>query len=301
MIKSYWLTEKFSPYDKHSRKIKRKLVGINTKYQKIQVLDTYSLGRCLVLDQEMQSAQFDEYIYHEALVHPALIMHKNPKEILVMGGGEGATLREILKHRTVKKITMLDIDRQVIDFAKKYLGVWNRGAFSDKRLNLIITDAKKYIENEDKKFDVIISDLCSPIKHGPAYQLYTLEFYKILKTRLKEDGIFILQAGSANLLQIKLFSLLFSTLKRVFKEIISFYEYIPSFDVPWAFIICLNKKESLSKKEIKERIKRRIKGNLRFYDETTHKRIFYLPKNIRMILEKEKEIITIKRPYFFYK
>lgn len=301
MTESYWLTEKFSPYEKHSHKIRKKLLGIHTKYQKVQILDTYSFGRCLILDQEMQSAQSDEYIYHEALIHPALIMHKNPQEILVLGGGEGATLREVLKHKTVKKVTMLDIDAQVIEFAKKYLKAWHKRAFDDKRVDLIICDAKKYIQEQNKKFDVIISDLCSPIKYGPAYQLYTIEFYKILKNRLKDNGIFVLQAGSASLLQIKLLSLLYNTLGKVFKNVFCFYEYIPSFDVPWAFLICLDKKENLSKKEIKNRIQNRIKGNLKFYDEITHKRCFYLPKDIRTILESEKEIITIKKPYFFYK
>lgn len=300
--KNYWFTEWFTPHEKHSHQIKNYLVHQKTDYQKIVLADTYSFGRCLILDGEMQSAESDEFIYHELLVHPPLFIHPNPREILIMGGGEGATLREVLKHKTVKKVVMVDIDNKVIEFSKKYLKKWHQGAFSHPKTEIVIADAKKYVEKTKNKFDCIISDLPSPIKEGPAYLLYTVEFYRVLKRKLKPQGIFVTQAGSGNLLQIELHRRLYATLKKVFPNVYPYYQFIPSFDVPWAFLLCKNEEiPTFSKKEITQRIQNCIKGKLRFYDGITHQGLFHLPKNIRELLAQEKEIISIKKPCFFYK
>ncbi|HCJ67330.1 MAG TPA: spermidine synthase [Elusimicrobia bacterium] len=299
---SHWLTEWFTPDEKHSHQIKKYLVSEKTDYQKMVLADTYSFGRCLILDGEMQSAEFDEFIYHEALVHPALSIHPNPKKILIMGGGEGATLREVLKHKTVEKAIMVDIDDKVIEFSKKYLKKWHRRTFFHPKTELLIVDAKKYVEETKNRFDCIIADLPSPIKEGPAYQLYTLEFYQILKRKLNPQGIFVTQAGSGNLIQIELHRRLYATLKKVFHCVYPYYQFIPSFDVPWAFLLCRDEKMSeYSSKEIDQRIQERIQNKLKFYDGITHRGLFYLPKNIRKLLTQEKEIITIKKPCFFYK
>jgi len=298
----FWFTEKFTAGERHSHRIKRNLLRKNTGFQKMFLADTYSFGRCLILDGEMQSAEFDEFIYHEALVHPALTLHPCPRKILIIGGGEGATLREVLKHRTVEKAVMVDIDNSVVEFSKRYLKKWHCGAFNHPKTELIIADAKEYLENTPEKFDCIISDLPSPIKNGPAYLLYTLEFYQNLVKKLNLPGFFVLQAGSGNLLQIELHSRIYATLNKVFTNVYPYYEYVPSFDVPWAFILCCDKKiGNFSAKEMNQRIKKRILGELKFYDGLTHQGLFCIPKNIREILCKEKKIITIKNPCFFYK
>lgn len=297
-----WFTEWFTPNEKHSHQIKKYLVCKKTNYQKMILAETYSFGRCLILDGETQSAEFDEFIYHEALVHPALILHPCPKRVLIIGGGEGATLREVLKHKTIEKVVMVDIDSSVVQFSKKYLKKWHCGAFNHPKTELVIADAKKYLENTAQKFDCIISDLPSPIKKGPAYLLYTLEFYQNLIKKLNLPGFFVSQAGSGNLLQIELHSRIYATLNRVFTTVYPYYQYIPSFDVPWAFILCSNKKISnFSAKEINQRIKNRIRGQVKFYDGLTHQGLFCIPKNIREILFKKKKIITERNPCFFYK
>ncbi len=297
-----WLTEWFTPNEKHSHQIKKYLVSEKTDYQKMVLADTFSFGRCLILDGEMQSAELDEFIYHEALVHPALTVHPDPEKILIMGGGEGATLREVLRHKTVEKAIMVDIDEKVIEFAKRYLKKWHRGAFSHPKTELLITDAKGYVEETKNRFDCIISDLPSPIEEGPAYQLYTLEFYRILKNKLSPQGIFVTQAGSGNLIQIELHLRLYATLKKVFRYVYPYYQHIPSFDVPWAFLLCSDEKmPEYSSKEIDRRIRERTQDELKFYDGITHQGIFHLPKNIRKTLTREKEIITVNKPCFFYK
>ncbi len=303
MVKENWIVEKFTPYEEHKHKYKKALVSRKTKYQRVQIVDTFSFGRCLLLDGEVQSSELDEFIYHEAMIHPAMISHPNPENVLVLGGGEGATIREILKYKSVKKVVMVDLDKEVVDFCKEYLYTWHKGAFNDKRLELIHDDARKYISETNEKFDVIVEDLCCPIKGGPAYLLYTLQFYRMLVKRLKNNGIFVMQAGSGGLLQIELFSTLQKTLGKIFSIIKPYCVYVPSFDVPWAYIIASNKHdtEKISGKQIDLRINKRLKNPLRYYDGRTHEGLFKLPKYIRDIFRKEKKIITDYRPILFFK
>lgn len=301
--KSNWFKEWFTENEAHIHKIKKIIISKKTKFQDCLIADFYEFDRGLVLDGEMQSAIYDEFIYHESLVHPAMILHPNPEKILIMGGGEGATTRELLKYKSVKKIVMVDIDGEVVDLCKKYLYKWHRGAFDNPKVELIIDDAKNFIENTQERFDIIISDLPTPIEKGPAYQLYTQEFYKFLKKKLNHKGIFILQAGSGNLLQIKLHCVLYNTLKDIFKFVFPFYAYVPSFDVPWAFLITsdLYDPTKYSVQEIEKRIKQKINAPLRFYDGITHQGLFFIPKHIRTLLNNEKRKFTLIKPMYFYK
>ncbi len=298
-----WFAERFTPDEIHRHRVKKFLIKTKTKYQKVMLLDTVSFGKCLVLDGEIQSAATDEFIYHESLVHPGMLLCPNPKEILILGGGEGATLREVLKHKSVKKVVMVDLDKEVVDFCKKYLVSYHQKAFSDKRVKLLHEDARKYLEDTKEKFDVIISDLPCPIEGGPAYLLYTVEFYKILASRLKPSGVLSLQAGSGSLLQFHLHTIVYNTVSKVFPVLRSFSAFVPSFDVPWAFLIATKRKDpdTLTKSQIDRMIKKRIKGSLKFYDGETHSGLFKVPKYLRKLIRDEKKVITDNKPVFFYK
>ena len=303
--KGIWFKEWFTKHESHSHELKKILVKKKTAFQNAIIADSCSFGRCLVLDGEMQSAQLDEFIYHESLIQPSFVMHPDPKRSVILGGGEGATLREILRHRSTEKCSMVDIDGEVVEFCKTHMEPWHQGAFKDRRSDIVIGDAKKYIEETNEQFDVIISDLPSPIEAGPAYQLYTVEFYKILRKKLKKDGIFTLQAGSGNLLQIELHLKLARTLKQIFPVVRSYFAHVPSFDVPWAFLFCSSNPKldplKVSGAEIDRRIAKNVKGNLSFYDGVTHEGLFRIPKHIRKALDAEKGIITAKKPVYFYK
>ena len=298
-----WFKEWFTENEFHSHRLKKYLVAKKTKFQKAVIVDSMSFGRCLILDGEMQSAGLDEFIYHEALVHPAMILHPSPKNVLIMGGGEGATLREILKYKILKHAVMVDIDGEIVTFCKKYLKKWHSGSFNNRKVKVIIADARKYILETTHIFDVIISDLPSPIEGGPSYLLYTIEFYKILMKKLSNGGVFVLQAGSGNLLQIDLHSTLYSTLRKVFRYVYPYYTFVPSFDVPWAFIFCSNSIDPLgfSEKRVADLTKKRISGTLGFYDAQTHIGLFRIPLYLRELLTREKKVITEKRPVYFFK
>ena len=148
----------------------------------------------MVLDGHTQSAEFDEYIYHEALVHPGLTACRNPRSVLVIGGGEGATLREVLRHPGIERIVMVDIDAKFVDLCREMLPQWHRGAFDDPRVELVFSDGKAFIEQTSEIFDVVILDVVDAFDEGPATLLYTRAFYGAAKSRLRPDGILVIQA-----------------------------------------------------------------------------------------------------------
>ena len=159
-------------------RVKNYLYSGRTPFQSVEILETDSLGRSLVLDGKTQSTTFDEHIYHEALVHPAMLLHPNPRSVFIGGGGEGATLRETLVHPTVERVTMVDLDKQVVELARLHLPTHSRGAFDDPKTRLLHEDARGYLEHTEDSYDVMILDLVDPLEEGAAYTLYTREFYQ---------------------------------------------------------------------------------------------------------------------------
>ncbi len=129
-----------------------------SKYQTIDIVETRLHGKMLFLDGVAQSAERDEFIYHELLVHPAMFAHPNPEKVLVIGGAEGATLREVLKHQTVKRAVLVDIDGELVEICKQYLPGWHQGSFDDPRVEVVIGDGRDYVVKCNEKFDVIIID-----------------------------------------------------------------------------------------------------------------------------------------------
>jgi len=199
---------------------------------------------------------------------------------------------------------MVDIDGEVVDFCKKYLASWHQNSFDDPRSEVLVADAKKFVEEGREPYDVILSDLPTPIEAGPAYLLYTLEFYRKLRRRLKPGGIFALQAGSGNLIQMRVHQVLHSTLRRVFPKVWPYYAHVPSFDVPWAFLMCGGQNLDplkAAQERVDGWIRRRVRGGLRFYDGMTHEGLFRVPKHIRQALAGEKRMITVRQPIYFYK
>merc|ERR1719230_321586 len=169
---SKWLEENIEEGFRVQYKVERTLGSATSEFQHVDVMDLEPFGRTLVIDGLMQSCRVDEFVYHECLVHPAMLFHPNPKNVYIGGGGEGSTAREVLRHKSVEKCVMVDID-----------------------------DAKAWIEKSDMKFDVIIMDLDDPLEGGPCYQLYTTEFYKTIKSKLNPGGILVTQSGQAGIEQ----------------------------------------------------------------------------------------------------
>ncbi len=301
--KGTWIKERFTPYEVHSHRLKKIYLKKKTKFQNLVLADTYSFGKCLILDNEVQSAYKDEFIYHECLVHPSMILHPNPKYVLILGGGEGATLREVVKYKSLKKVVMVDIDVEVVKFCKKYLKEWHQGAFDNPKTHLIFDDARKYVEQTDLEFDIIISDLPDPVEKGPARLLYTKEFYTAIKKRLKKNGIFSMQAGSLSLPQFSFHRVIYWTVRSVFKNIFPYYEFVGSFDVPWAFIFASNmyNPKNFNINKVEKVLKQRNIKNLKFYNGETHHKIFVIPPYLKSLYNKQKRINKDNFPISFFK
>ena len=163
--------------------------------------------------------------------------HPNPKRVFIVGGGEGATLREVLRHKSVEYCMMVDIDQEVVQKSKELLPEWHQGAFDDPRTDLRFMDARKYLEETTDSYDCIIIDISEPVEEGPAYLLFTREFYEIVKERLSPDGTIALQAGTTALHQLLNFTAVDKTLNAVFPVVAPYNVCIPSFGLPWGFTL----------------------------------------------------------------
>ena len=166
-----------------------------TEHQHLMIFHNAHLGRVMVLDGVVQTTEADEFIYHEMMAHVPLLAHGNAKQVLIIGGGDGAMLREVLKHDTVEQVTMVEIDQAVIDMAKEHLPNHSQGAFDDPRANIVIANGMDFVRDTDQDFDVIISDSTDPI--GPGEILFTDDFYAQCRRILRTNGVVVTQNGVA--------------------------------------------------------------------------------------------------------
>ncbi|XP_009334690.2 thermospermine synthase ACAULIS5 [Pyrus x bretschneideri] len=264
-----------------------------SEYQEIALLDTKRFGKVLMIDGKMQSAEVDEFIYHECLIHPALLCHPKPERVFIMGGGEGSAAREALKHKLLDKVTMCDIDQEVVDFCRRHLTV-NQQAFSHHKLNLIINDAKAELEKSCEKFDIIVGDLADPVEGGPCYQLYTKSFYdKILKPKLNHGGIFVTQAGPAGIFTHKeVFTSIYNTIKQVFKYVVPYAAHIPSFADTWGWVMASDEPFSINAEKMDRRIEERIDGELNYLNGAQFMSSATMNKTVSLSLLNETHVYT---------
>jgi spermidine synthase len=295
-----WYIEYFTPVEGHMHGIKEILASAATPFQKMEFVVTCRYGKALFLDGKIQSSQADEFIYHEALVHPPMLLHPKPEKVFIVGGGEGATLRDILKHPSVRQATMVDIDGDLVRECRKWLPEYSQGAFEDPRTRLIHDDARKVLTQSRETYDVIIVDLTEPLEGGPAYLLYTREFYKIVSDHLSPEGTMSLQAGTTRAGDTILLSSIAKTLATSFPVVRSYQAIVPSFDLPWGFCLASKKNDplALTPQDVDRRMKERNLDNARYYDGITHQGIFSLPKHLRKALAEEGVIIRDDKPMF---
>ncbi len=259
-------------------KIRRVLISLRTKYQRVDIVEFEEFGRGLILDGLIQSTEADEFIYHESLVHPALTTHPNPKEVLIIGGGEGATLREVLKHNTVKSAVMVDIDGELVELAKKYLDFMHKGSFYDPRTKLIISDGAEFIKKEgSSKYDVVVLDLTDPYGPEIARKLYSREFYEEVRRVLRDDGIMVTQAGSS-FFYPRVYDYVLNNVKSVFSIVREYWVWVPAFAYACNFIIASNKYDPtlLTPEEVDSRLRSRSVKTL-LYNGKYHKALFMTP------------------------
>ncbi len=251
-----------------------------SEFQKVEVFETESsLGRVLTLDDLMMTTEGDEYHYHEMIAHIPMINHKCPKSVLIIGGGDGGTVREVLKHDTVEKVVLCEIDGLVIDVCKKYLPTISC-SLNDPKVEILVQDAIEYIKNKENKFDIVLIDSTDPM--GPGEGLFTEEFYSNVKNSLKKDGIMVAQSESpfANKKEIKK---MYNLLKKVFPICSTYTSNIPTYPGGyWAWAFCSENVKPLS--YIDEKRCENITKTCKIYNKDYHKARFALPNYLKELL-----------------
>lgn len=280
-----WYVEEFAPTEQHHHALEELLFSGRSEYQQIAIVRSPVFGKMLVIDGDTQSSQADERIYHETLVHPALAAASDRKEVLIVGGGEGATLREVLRSPDVTRCTMVDIDAMVLELSKRYLGEWSEGAFDDPRARVIVGDALQFMRSDGARYGAIVSDLTEPLQDSPSNPLFNDDVFALIKSRLLEGGVYVLQASTAAVHNSGLHCKMARTLRRHYAHVASFSTHVPAFDTQWAFLACSDRIDlsRLDPREI-DAYCEGLRGENFFYDSTTHRRLFALPLYLRRML-----------------
>lgn len=188
-----WFSEDQTPDMRLSLRVRKVLHHEKTPYQEIMVLDTPQFGRTLILDDIIQTSEFEEFTYHEMMAHVPLFAHPNPERVLVVGGGDGGVIREALKHPTVREAHLAEIDERVVALSRQYLPSISSG-LDDPRCKVFITDGIRHVAESPDTYDVIMVDSTDPI--GPAVGLFSEEFYRSVHRALREGGLFVCQSES---------------------------------------------------------------------------------------------------------
>ncbi len=258
-------------------KVDKIVYTARTKYQFVELVEFEEFGLSLILDGLVQSTVADEHIYHEALVHPAMVAHPNPRSVLIIGGGEGATLREVLKHPSVEKAVMVDIDGELVEIAKRYLEPMHRGSFNDPRSEVVIMDGKEYIRKTDRVFDVVILDLTDPYSSEIARDLYSEPFYRELKKILSSSGIVVTQAGCSFYFE-DAYDLSLNSLKSTFRIVREYGNWVPSFGYLINYIVASDALDPAAMEpERIDRLLRERSVETRYYSGDVHQSLFKTP------------------------
>ena len=278
-----WREFPLAPGERAAYEITRVLYRGRTSFQEVEIAETRAYGLALFLDGAPQSATADEFVYHEALVHPALLTHPEPRQVLIAGGGEGATLREVLRHPSVERATMVDVDGELLDLAREHLHPLHQGSFDDPRARVVVGEARAWLHEQDEQYDAILIDLVDPSEDEPIAALYDEAFYRLAASRLGPGGILAVQAHSCALNNLGWFVRIVHTLGRVFPLVRPYRAEIPFFKDSWGFCTASFTRDpaAFGSLAVQTALSARGLDDLRFYDGVTHTAMFTLPRYTR--------------------
>src|SRR5690554_5314815 len=277
-----WYTEKHTKHSGLTMSVIQTILSAKSPYQTLLILDTQEYGKVMLLDSLVMLTEKDEFVYHEMLAHPSLYAHPNPERVLIIGGGDGGTLREVVKHPSVNRAVLVEIDNMVIEASKQYFPQVAVG-FSSPKAEVVVTDGIRYVNETDERFDVILIDSTDPI--GPAEGLFSKEFYHACHRILNEDGILTTQSETSFLDNFA------SVIPRVMKNFRSLFPVtklylasIPTYPSGlWSFSLG-SRKYDPERSFSQERFSR---DNLKlsYYNESIHQSAFSLPNFVRELIK----------------
>ncbi|MDC3414963.1 polyamine aminopropyltransferase [Aquibacillus sp. 3ASR75-11] len=272
-----WFTEKQTEKFGITAKVKQTLHTEQTDFQKLDMIETEEWGNMLVLDGMVMTTQKDEFVYHEMIAHVPLFTHPSPKHVLVVGGGDGGVIREILKHKQVEKATLVEIDGKVIEYSKKYIPKI-AGALDDPRVEVKVADGFKHIAESKRAYDVIMVDSTEPV--GPAVGLFTKGFYDGISKALKEDGILVAQTDNP-WFKADLIKQVYGDVQEIFPITRLYTANIPTYPSGlWTFTMGSKIHDPL---KVKEERFTEIETN--YYTKELHYASFALPKFVKDLTE----------------
>jgi spermidine synthase len=278
-----WVSETLFPDIETRYRIIRELHAEKTPFQEIRLVESERFGNMLLLDGVVQTTEKDEFIYHEMMTHVPLMAHPNPERVLIIGGGDGGILREVLRHPSVKRAVLVEIDAQVIEFSKKRLPGLSEGAFDKKQTEIVIGDGAKFVEHTKERFDVVIVDSSDPI--GPAVVLFSQQFYANIRGLLTEKGVMARQTGSTILQpeeQREAMKLLRGIYARNALYVFAPPTYIGGFFSATFSSMGLDPLET-KLEELESRFAV-LKGRTRYYNPGVHKAAFQIPEYVKGII-----------------
>ncbi len=276
-----WYEEQFKG-TRLSLAVTRTLYSGQSKFQKVDVFETVEYGRALAIDGVFMTSEGDEFIYHEMLVHPAMLTHPDPKRVLVIGGGDGGTVREVLRHEGVQACVMIEIDELVVQASREHLPTIGT-AWDDPRLDVRFADGIDYVKNStEPKYDVILLDGTDPI--GPGEVLFGAEFFQGCKRMLAEGGVFAMQSETPMLLA----DVFFETqrkLRSLWKNVHPYFGPVPLYASGiWSWTHCSDRVDF---RAIDETRAATLSEGCRYYNPEIHQAAFALPNYVRRRLAEE--------------
>jgi spermidine synthase len=292
------MTEHITPWNLCAHGINRILVHQQTPFQDLCIVETGSYGKALILDGKLQLSTEDEFLYHEPLVHPAFILHTHPRRVLLLGGGDGAALREILRWRTVEEVVLVDLDAAVVAACTQYLPELHQQAFEDPRVKVVFQDALEFVDQTSANWDVIISDLSDPFETGPSLALFTQEFFRKLQRVLAPGGVCAFQAGSVSVIESSIHVRIVHTLSTVFSSVLSYSSYPSSYGVPIGFALAADRplSDQVDPKQVDQLLSKQTSMLLRMLDGQTLLGLLQTPKHLRQAISAETQIYTLVDP-----
>jgi spermidine synthase len=258
----------------------RRLEKFRSAFQAVEVHDSVPFGKLFRLDGHFMTSEGDEFFYHENLVHLAALSHPKPERALIIGGGDGGSAEELLKHPSIRAITLAEIDAAVVDVSRRYLANVHRGALDDPRLELVIGDGFGYVRTATAQYDLIVLDLTDP--GGPSELLYTLDFYRACASRLSPKGALTLHIASPIAHPGRIRETL-ANLRGAFAVVTPYLTSVPLYGGTWMMACASATLDpmALSAEEIDRRIAGRGIANLQYYNGDMHRAALALPNYVR--------------------
>jgi spermidine synthase len=292
-----WISEALTPDDIWQHRVSKVLAQRQTPYQELFIVESGIYGKALVLDNRWQTCTGDEFLYHEPIVHSPFVMHGDPRRVLIAGGADGGAAREALKWNSVEEILLVDIDGDAVEACREWLPEIHQGSLNDDRVRIEIGDAYDVIA-ESRGWDVIIADLTDPIESGPAYKLFTQEFFANCHRALAPGGVFINQAGSLAPPLISPLARTVKTIASVFQEVTVITVNVPTYGSPWGMALASDQSLDLRPDPVRvdQLLARSTKGPMRMFDGQTLLGLLQSPLYVRDRIASETTVYTLENP-----